>query len=63
MEMSSVRVIEYLDEMSTNGPSVCATVSPLISQFLATLSFCPEGFNEEMPSLSHFSKILAIVER
>lgn len=61
--MSSDRVIDYINDASSNSSSPCSTISPLVNQFLATLCFCPDGFSEDLPALSHFSQLLAIVER
>ncbi|CAI2332471.1 unnamed protein product [Caenorhabditis sp. 36 PRJEB53466] len=60
IEVSCERVIEYLEVLSA---SPCSIISPLIGQFLPILCIIPEGFNPEKPSLTHFSKLLALVER
>uniref|UniRef100_A0A1I7TRY9 Serine protease n=1 Tax=Caenorhabditis tropicalis TaxID=1561998 RepID=A0A1I7TRY9_9PELO len=63
IEMSSERIIDYIDEINSNTTSPCTTISPLVNQFLSVLCYCPDGFSEDSSSLTHFSKLLAITER
>ena len=61
--MSSERIMEYMNEISTKTSSPCFVISPLINQHLSVLCFCPDGFSDDSPPLAFFSNILKLVER
>ncbi|EFO91298.1 hypothetical protein CRE_11703 [Caenorhabditis remanei] len=63
IKMSSERIMEYMNEISTKTSSPCFVISPLINQHLSVLCFCPDGFSDDSPPLAFFSNILKLVER
>ncbi|CAL2033565.1 unnamed protein product [Caenorhabditis brenneri] len=63
IQILTEEIMDCLEDINRNSPASCSIISPILNQLLAILVFCPDGFSEDLPYLTNFFTVLALVER